>query len=87
MAATISTMVAKYTATVIDGKLVLDEPTTGLPDGAKVDLLLDWSEDRLTEAERKALWRTIQASRESAARGEGITREEMPPRLMAKRGR
>ena len=78
-------MVAKYSATVVDGKLVLDEPTTGLPDGTKVDMTLEWSEDQLSPTEREALWATIQLSREQAARGEGYTWEETKAWLLARR--
>jgi len=83
-AATIGSMVAKYTATVIDGQLVLDEPTE-LPDGTKVEISVAWSEDQLSPEERQALVASLKRGLAQAARGEGISREEMRARLMAKR--
>ncbi|HEV3027584.1 MAG TPA: hypothetical protein VG457_08435 [Planctomycetota bacterium] len=41
-------------AKVIDGRLILDEPTS-LPDGTTLDLVLDDEGDDLTPAERKVL--------------------------------
>lgn len=78
-------MVAKYTATVVDGKLVLDEPTD-LPDGTQVDMIIDeWSPAAMGQEAYDALWASIQRGREQAARGEGITWEEAKAKLLARR--
>ena len=41
-------------AKVIDGRLILDEPTS-LPDGTTLDLVLDDEGDDMTPVERKVL--------------------------------
>ena len=85
-AATIRSMVAKYTATVVDGKLVLDAPTTGLPDGTKVDMSVDWSLEQLPAEGRAALLASIDEGLAQADRGEKrLSREEMRSLLLAQR--
>lgn len=84
-AATVQDMVAKYTATVVDGKLVLDEPTD-LPEGAQVDLTVDeWSPDLMSSEEREALWASIDRGMQQSKRGEGIPWEEAKARILAQR--
>ena len=78
-------MVAKFTATVVDGRLVLDAPTD-LPDGTQVDMLIDeWSPAVLGKDAHDALWASIQRGREEAARGEGVSWEEAKAELLARR--
>jgi len=85
-AATIYNMAAKYTATVIDGKLVLDEPSTELPEGTKVDLSVDWSAEQLPSQERAALIASIDEGLAQADGCEtGMSRQEMRAHLLAQR--
>jgi len=55
-------------ATVKDGHLVLDEPTT-LPDGTVLDLVVDDEGDDLDDEERAALHEALATSWESVRRG------------------
>ena len=55
-------------AKVVDGRLILDEPTS-LPDGMTLDLVLDDEGDDLTPAERKVLDDAIARAWASAKAG------------------
>ena len=57
-----------FRARVVNGCLVLNEPTT-LPDGAVVDLVADDEGDDLTDDERRALHEALSASWTSAETG------------------
>jgi hypothetical protein len=52
-------------ARVVNGRLILDEPTT-LPNGTVIDLVADDEGDDLTDEERRALHETLSASWTSA---------------------
>lgn len=56
-------------ARVLNGRLVLDEPTT-LPEGTVLDLILDDEGDDLDDAERRALNSAISKAWRSAKAGE-----------------
>jgi hypothetical protein len=56
-------------STVLNGRLVLDEPTT-LPEGTVVDLVADDEGDDLTGEERRALHEALSASWKAAEAGQ-----------------
>lgn len=55
-------------ARVVNGRLVIDEPTT-LPDGTVLDLVVDDEGDDLTDEERARLDAAIERSARSATEG------------------
>jgi hypothetical protein len=55
-------------ARVIDGRLIVDEPTT-LPEGTVLDLVVDDEGDEMNEEERAELHKHIERSWKSARQG------------------
>ena len=56
-------------ARVENGRIVLDEATTTLPEGTIIDLVVDDEGDDLTDEERRALHQALSTSWESAETG------------------
>ncbi|MCE9584764.1 MAG: hypothetical protein K8T20_19915 [Planctomycetes bacterium] len=71
-------------ATVRDGRLILDQPTS-LPDGTTLDLVLDDEGDDLTPAERKILDDAIAKAWASAKAGTLRPADELIRDLRARR--
>ena len=71
-------------ATVLNGRLVVDE-ATGLPDGTVLDLVIDDEGDDLDEAQRRALDAAIAISLRQADAGECAPAEEILTRLRTRR--
>ncbi len=67
-------------ATVRNGRLQLDEPTT-LPDGTVLDLVVDDEGDDLDEAERAVLHEAIARGWSSIEAGQGVSAEDAIERL------
>jgi len=67
---------------VESGRIVVDEPID-LPDGTEVEIAVA-DEDDMTPEERAELDASIDRGMEQAARGEGISAEEMLRRLRAR---
>jgi predicted DNA-binding antitoxin AbrB/MazE fold protein len=63
------------------GRIVVDEPID-LPDGTEVEIAVA-DHDEMTAEERSELDASIERGMEQAARGEGISAEEMLRRLRA----
>ena len=73
-------------ATVKNGRLVVDEPTT-LPDGTVLDLVLDDEGDQLDPPQRRALNAAISTSLRQMSAGEVAPADEVLARLRARRPR
>ncbi|HEY4241419.1 MAG TPA: hypothetical protein VGM88_16470 [Kofleriaceae bacterium] len=71
---------ASFTGHVVNGRLVLDEPTD-LPDGTKVELRAMDDLDELSEDQRAKLDAMIAESREQFARGEIFDEDEIRDEL------
>lgn len=63
-------------AKVINGRLVVDEPTT-LPEGSVFDLVIDDEGDELDEHERRTLHAAIERSARGIREGKGRSAEEV----------
>jgi hypothetical protein len=70
-------------AHVKDGKLVLDDPATDLPEGAEVELYL--VDDEFDPEERARLLQMIEESEEDIANGDYVDGMEFANQLLAKR--
>ena len=70
-------------AHVKNGKLVLDDPSTDLPEGSEVELMLVDSE--LDAAERARLIRAIEEGAEDIERGDYVDGMESANQLLAQR--
>ena len=67
-------------ATVRNGRLQLDEPTS-LPDGTVLDLVVDDEGDDLDDAERAALHSAIARGWSSVEAGRGVSARDAVERL------
>lgn len=72
-------------ATVINGRLIVDQPTE-LPDGTVVDLVLDDEGDDLDDRERQALNAAISRSLSQSNDGRTAPAEAIIDKLRARRG-
>jgi hypothetical protein len=68
---------------VKNGRLVLDDPSTDLPEGSEVQLLV--VDDELDPDERARLIQAIEESEEGIERGEFVDGFELVAQLRAKR--
>ncbi|MCB9595137.1 MAG: hypothetical protein H6719_20635 [Sandaracinaceae bacterium] len=73
-------------ATVTNGRLVMDEPTT-LPEGTVLELVIDDEGDELDDRERAALDAAISESLRQAANGDTVPADDVLAKLRARRGR
>ena len=71
-------------ATVTNGRLVVDEPTT-LPEGTVLELVIDDEGDELDERQRAALDAAISESLRQAASGDTVSANEVLAKLRARR--
>ncbi len=71
-------------ATVRNGRLTMNEPTT-MPDGTVLSLVLDDEGDDLDEGERAALHDAIRRSWASLENGQGRDASELIAELRARR--
>ncbi|MEZ4410026.1 MAG: hypothetical protein R3A52_26660 [Polyangiales bacterium] len=71
-------------ATVRNGRLVMDEPTS-MPEGTVLSLVVDDEGDDLDEAEREALHRSIARSWESLQAGQGRDATDLLAELRSRR--
>jgi hypothetical protein len=71
-------------ATVTNGRLVVDEPTT-LPEGTVLELVIDDEGDELDERQRAALDAAISESLRQAASGDTVSADEVLAKLRARR--
>ncbi len=70
-------------AHVKEGKLVLDDPSTDLPEGAEVELYI--VDDEFDPEERARLVQAIEDSEEDIANGDHVDGMEFANQLLAKR--
>ncbi|MBW7947588.1 MAG: hypothetical protein H3C60_14445 [Sphingomonadaceae bacterium] len=70
-------------ATVRNGQLVLDDPSTDLPEGAEVELLL--VDDDFDHEERARLVQAIEEGAEDIERGDYVDGIEFANQLLARR--
>jgi hypothetical protein len=70
-------------ATVRNGRLVMDEPTS-MPQGTVLSLVVDDEGDDLDEAEREALNRVVGRSWESLQAGHGRDAQDLLTELRAR---
>jgi hypothetical protein len=68
-------------AKVQNGRFVLEDPTTELPEGTVVELYPADDEDDMDPEERARLDAFLQASAEEIKQGKVVTREELKQRL------
>jgi hypothetical protein len=68
-------------AKVQNGRFVLEDPTTELPEGTVVELYPADDDDDMDDEERAALDASLAKSAEQIKRGEFITHEELMQRL------
>jgi hypothetical protein len=68
-------------ARVKDGRFVLEDPTTELPEGTVVELYPADDDDDMDDEERAALDASLAKSAEQIKRGEFITHDELMKRL------
>lgn len=68
-------------AKVQNGRFVLEDPTTELPEGTVVELYPADDEDDMDPEERARLDAFLQASAEEIKQGKIVTREELKQRL------
>jgi hypothetical protein len=73
-----------HRATVKNGRLLLDEPTS-LPEGAVLELVVDDEGDDLDEAERQALHEHLAAAWKTVQEGKVRPVEEILAELHARR--
>lgn len=71
-------------ATVRNGRLVMDEPTS-MPEGTVLSLVVDDEGDDLDEAEREALHQSIARSWESLQAGQGRDATDLLAELRSRR--
>jgi len=71
-------------ATVTNGRLVVDEPTS-LPEGTVLELVIDDEGNELDDRERAALDAAISASLQQAADGETVPADGIFAKLRARR--
>jgi hypothetical protein len=74
---------SRLRAKVVDGRLVLDEPTS-LPEGTTLDLVLDDEGDDLTPAQRQVLDDAISKAWDSAKAGKLRPADQVLAELRAK---
>jgi hypothetical protein len=68
-------------AKVQNGRFVLEDPTTELPEGTVVELYPADDDDDMDDEERARLDAFLQASAEEIKQGKIVTREELKQRL------
>ncbi|RLB53077.1 MAG: hypothetical protein DRJ42_12960 [Deltaproteobacteria bacterium] len=71
-------------AHVVDGRLVLDDPSTALPEGAEVELVLVDNRSMGSQA-RARLIQAIEEAEEDIERGDYVDALEFADELLAKR--
>ena len=76
-------MVAPLRARVKNGQLVLDDPSTDLPEGTEVELLL--ADDQFDPEERARLIQAIEEGAEDIERGDHVDALEFANQLLARR--
>ena len=72
-----------FRAQVVNGRIVLDEPTD-LPEGSVVDLVLDEGSDSLDDADRELLHASLREGFEQFKRGEFVSAEDVLQVLRSK---
>ena len=71
-------------ATVTNGRLIVDEPTT-LPEGTVLELVIDDEGDGLDDRQRAALDAAISSSLRQAGEGDTASVDEVLGKLRARR--
>ena len=71
-------------AHVKDGKLVLDDPSTDLPEGAEVHLTIVDDTDELDDDERARLHEALRRSMAQAKAGQLIDADDVIGKLLAR---